>query len=100
MSTPTDPSAPRRTPALPWWTVGAAAAAVLLPLPGEWDLALQGATVIFGVVVLCIARGRAARRIAAAVVVVVGAVVCLQVATEVGILLSEQTFVDDAVVLR
>lgn len=99
MTIPSHTRARSRASSLHWWAVAAAAVALAAPLPDEWRLTVQILTVVFGVVVLWVVRGRAARSIAAAVVVVVGAVVGVQIAGQVLALVFERSFIDDAVVV-
>lgn len=91
-------TAPRPS-TLHWWAVAAAAVALIVPLPEGSSFPFQLATLAFAIVVLCLVRGRAARSIAAAVVIIVGAVVCIQIITQVATLLYEQSFTEDAVVI-
>jgi len=99
MTMPTGVHAAERTATLHWWAVGAAVVALIAPLPDEWIFSFQVATLVFAIVALCLVRGRAARSIAAAVVIVVGAVVCVQVIGRVTTLLYEGSFTQDAVVI-
>lgn len=91
-------TAPRST-TLPWWAVAAAMVALVVPQPEGLNFPFQIAALVFAIVVLCLVRGRAARSIAAVVVIVVGAVVCVQVVAQIATLLYEQSFTEDAVVI-
>lgn len=85
---------------LHWWAVAVAVVALAVPLPDGWNALLQVAALLFAIVVVCIVRGRTARAIAAAVVIVVGAVVCIQIVSQVATLGVERSFTDDAVLVR
>lgn len=93
-----EPVAPRAS-TLHWWAVAAAIAAIAVPLPDGWGFTARVAALLFGIVALCLVRGRAPRAIATVVVVVVGAVVGLEAGGQVAAILLEQSFIDDAVVI-
>ncbi len=88
---------------LRWWPVGLTAVAMVAlvaPLPTGWNGLLQMAAVVLAVVALCVARDRTTRVIAAAVIVVVGAVICVHLTSYVAAAQFEGTFSDDAVLVE
>lgn len=99
MTTPPGVRVAPRPSTLHWWAVAAAAVALIVPLPEGSSFPFQLATLILAIVALCLVRGPTARSIAAAVVIVVGTVVCIQVIAQITTLLYEQSFTEDAVVI-
>ncbi|BAJ74386.1 predicted membrane protein [Microbacterium testaceum StLB037] len=87
------------TSTLHWWAVAAVAVALIAPVPEGWIFGFQLATLAFAIVALCLVRGRAARSIAAAAVIVIGTVVCVQIIADITTLLYEQSFTEDAVII-
>ncbi|MFF7682548.1 hypothetical protein ACFZA2_07270 [Microbacterium sp. NPDC007973] len=74
--------------------------AVFAPLPDGWALTVQAAALLFAVFALCIVRDRPSRLLAALVVTVLGAVVGLQITGHIAAMSLEQSFTEDAVVVR
>lgn len=100
MTVPVCASVAPRWSTLLWWVVGAAVVALCAPLPDGWALAVQVAALLFAVFALCIVRDRPSRLLAALVVTVLGAVVGLQITAQIAAMSLEQSFGDDAVVVR
>ncbi|MDU0345554.1 hypothetical protein RWH44_07535 [Microbacterium sp. KSW2-29] len=99
MTRTADPRNSSQSPTLHWWAAAAAALVLVLPLPEGSTLIVQMGVLIFGIVVLCIVRGRPARSVAATVVVVIGLVVGIQVVGHLAALFVDRSFTDDAVVI-